>query len=854
MALLHSVCINFVYIKMINRIQKYLILAIVSVGILAGCAPEPNRLATGYGDVDITLAVDTTVVPVAGASMLQFAAPALNSIELQAVNESTGYSKKWASLDEYLSGVQKLPVGDYVFSSFFGDVATEGFVAPAFYGESRESVTEEAHTEVALVCALAHSFFSINCADVADFVSDLAIRVKSESGTYVTLAKDESRVACVVPGQVGGELILSDATGRSVALRPFAIENAKAGEHYEFRVSADATERKLSIVYDEATMVSPYELVVDDALFSTSAPSIRSYGFDADGVLTIFEEDRVAEGAGCEVEVPGGLKNLYLTVVSEFYSDNPWQKETDIAGMSAAALANGGIAAEGNEAGSQSVRLDFSELVSHLPSAGFEEAVHTIIVQAKDAAGRVSEAPAVLKIVSRPVSIALGLPSAVAMSANEATFEFEYNGSNPTGNLAFQYTKNTEAEWTTAAEKAIEELDFGRYRAIVAIPQGAERLDFRICYKDGVRYSNVVSLNRIVPNFEIVCNSENIWPSQADIIVESENVAELVPYLTVLVREAGDNWHPAVEDRDAKEGRITVSTLMPETDYEIMIVAADETRELSIKTEAALELPNADFEEWETTISMKGVNCGGKYSNLASWMPIYNKANIEVKEPKGWASVNGKTCSSSATTSNTWFQVPTTELIGKAYSGQYAVKLRNAAWDMHGVEPPRDARTDREYFSSNVPDIAHRSAGKLFLGSYSCDADGNETYTEGIEFASRPTALSGMYAYVQDVHDLNETGLVVIRILNDENGKVTEIGRGERRLSPSTSYTRFVVPIEYSVRDMRATKLQLMICSSNYASYSQADETRNIRTTDYLEKGVSTGAELTIDALSLLYE
>lgn len=53
---------------------------------------------------------------------------------------------------------------------------------------------------------------------------------------------------------------------------------------------------------------------------------------------------------------------------------------------------------------------------------------------------------------------------------------------------------------------------------------------------------------------------------------------------------------------------------------------------------------------------------------------------------------------------------------------------------------------------------------------------------------------------------------------------------------------------------MRATKLQLMICSSNYASYSQADETRNIRTTDYLEKGVSTGAELTIDALSLLYE
>ena len=62
----------------------------------------------------------------------------------------------------------------------------------------------------------------------------MAIRVKSESGTYVTLAKDESKVACVVPGQVGGELILSDVTGRSVALRPFAIENAKAGDRVNF--------------------------------------------------------------------------------------------------------------------------------------------------------------------------------------------------------------------------------------------------------------------------------------------------------------------------------------------------------------------------------------------------------------------------------------------------------------------------------------------------------------------------------------------------------------------------------------------------------------------------------------------
>ena len=45
-----------------------------------------------------------------------------------------------------------------------------------------------------------------------------------------------------------------------------------------------------------------------------------------------------------------------------------------------------------------------------------------------------------------------------------------------------------------------------------------------------------------------------------------------------------------------------------------------------------------------------------------------------------------------------------------------------------------------------------------------------------------------------------------------------------------------------------------MVASSNHASYSIEEESRNIKTSDYLETAVSTGAELTVDQLSLLYE
>ena len=295
---------------------------------------------------------------------------------------------------------------------------------------------------------------------------------------------------------------------------------------------------------------------------------------------------------------------------------------------------------------------------------------------------------------------------------------------------------------------------------------------------------------------------------------------------------------------------------MPSTGYSIVVsTSANDEKHIDFTTEDAVELSNGDFEDnIKETINIPLINCGGKYSNLNSWMPTYNTSSIKVSEAEGWASVNAKTCSEHARTSNTWFKVPTTEIIRNSYEGQYAVKLTNAAWDINGIEPPRDTRTDDGYFSRNVPHIANRSAGKIFLGTYTFAADGSEKYEEGISFTSRPTAITGYYYYRQDVNDTEETGLVTIRLINETDGNATVIGEGRGELHASTSFTRFSVPVTYTIRNMQATKLQVMVSSSCYASYDQSEETRKIKTTDHLEKGVSTGAELVIDDLQLLYE
>ena len=114
--------------------------------------------------------------------------------------------------------------------------------------------------------------------------------------------------------------------------------------------------------------------------------------------------------------------------------------------------------------------------------------------------------------------------------------------------------------------------------------------------------------------------------------------------------------------------------------------------------------------------------------------------------------------------------------------------------------------------------------------------------------------MAGFYSYVQDIHDGQEKGLVVVRLLHESDGKTIVIGEGRGELNPSTSYTRFIVPIRYTVRNKPATRLQLMISSSNYASYNQSEESRLIKTTNNFPLGISTGAELWVDRLALLYE
>lgn len=390
-----------------------------------------------------------------------------------------------------------------------------------------------------------------------------------------------------------------------------------------------------------------------------------------------------------------------------------------------------------------------------------------------------------------------------------------------------------------------------------------------------------LNCNPDFPVFQLPEQAEaNAWAKRIYITPMTENDITdakgadkkvLLENMVYEVSADGSDWTAAIKQND---GRWIASNLSPETNYNIRArlngTGITSNTIATLTTEATAQVPNGDFEELEQTISVQSMKQGGNFRSGA--IDYQNTCDFVIKEPQKWASVNAKTCNLSATTQMSWYVTPSTYnntlswtshygIVGEkgtpdiyknipAQNGNNAMIVRNIAWDTNGSTPAKTGSfLNTTYYNTNVPSIANRSAGKLFLGSYTY-SNGTENYNEGIEFTSRPFTLKGYYKYANDSQDDNEKGMVIVTLLNGE----AVIGEGKIELSAQSDYAEFSIPIAYT-NNVKVTKLKIMITSSNHASYIQSEESANIKTTIYngQKEAISRGAVLTIDNLTFEY-
>lgn len=862
---------------------KNLFLCGATVLLLVSCANEENQVDSGYGSINVKVSADYQVVPVTRSTteITETTNPDVSEFALKLVSADGSFSRAWDSLADF-DPAEKIPVGTYTMSAYYGNLEEEGFDKPYYLGQSDVAVRYRENTPVEINCTLANVKVTVEYSDAfKKYFADYATTIHAAEGDYIKFEKEETRAAYVKPGKITIQTYLKKQNGIESTFEPAAIENAQPRQHYRIKLDiADnaAGEAQLSISFDETTETQPIAIDISDEVMVAPAPSFLPAGF-VPGTPLEVKENSYPDNRQVNISLTAkaGIAACTLTTSSASLESEGWPREIDLVNLSSenrTLLSRLGLKLKGfTEMGSKMGFIDFAELFAHLHTLDGSD-MHTFTLSAKDMYGKVSESPITLSVKSIPITFALQTPEPVFVGSKSVTIPVEFDGAY-IDQVKFSYLNAEGAKVNSTSTVVSSEGNL--YQIKISIEATDKPVVVEGSYANGAKTSTI-SIPVKTPAFTITAEEYDIWARRATVKLTAEDsqYQEAVDRYAVLFANSTGQWETVAST--LSQGRRVITGLNPDTRYQLRGSCnsgqdnVNYSGDLTLRTESAAAVPNGDFEEIAQTISVTDMNQGGKYS---VWPVNYqNTCSFTIQEPTGWASVNAKTCNLSAANQNSWFVIPSTyntTLTWDAYrsfgmstvtpdlyrdltaqSGSNAMVVRNVAWDENGTTPGTSGGAfNTTYYNTNVPNIANRSAGKLFLGSYSYSG-GSETYTEGVSFASRPSALKGWYKYANDGNDPTETGVVTVTLLNGQ--KV--IATGTARLSAAADYTEFSVPVTYSVTNQKATTLRIMITSSNHASYNQSEESAAIKTSvsNGQYESASRGATLTIDNLTFTYE
>ncbi|WP_419501445.1 DUF4493 domain-containing protein [Barnesiella intestinihominis] len=860
--------------------------------LLVSCANEDKQGSSGYGAINVQVSADYKVVPVTRStaeSASTIENPDVSEFALKLVSSDGSFSRAWDSLADF-DPATKIPVGAYTMSAFYGDIDTEGFEKPFYLGETPVAVRDRENSSVEINCTLANVKVTVEYSDAfKKYFADYSTTIHSTGGEYIEFSKTETRAAYVKPGKITIQTHLKKQNGIESTFEPAAIPNAAARQHYKIKLDIsdnNAGEAQLNISFDETTETQPIKIDISDEVMVAPAPSFLLSGFES-GIPVEAKEFNYPTDKNVNISLTakGGLAGCTLTTASRCLESKGWPQEIDLLNMSqeqAETLHRLGLKIKGfSETGSKMGFIDFTELFTHLQIIESNDQ-HLFSISAKDMHGKVSESPVSLSVKNLPLTFSLQEPEAVFVGSSSAIVPILYDGTDA-NLIKFSYL-NAEGHKVNCASSVLSSKE-NLYQIKISVKAANEPVKVEASLSGGLK-TTTASIPVLTPEFTISAEEYDVWAKKATVKLTATDpqYQEAVNRYAVLFANSSGQWIQASSTH--KDNIYTISGLFPDTRYQIKGTCNSQQKNVNyhgnctIHTEAAAGVPNGDFENLAQTINISDMNQGGKWSPTVGNPTYQSKCSFNVSEPVGWASVNAKTSNTSATNQMSWFVCPSTynttlswtgtvpgiPIFGgggtdtpdiyknlTAQNGSNAMVVRNVAWDENGTTPPAHYKTrgSAYYYSENVPSIANRSAGKLFLGTYSYSGN-SESYNEGAAFSSRPSILKGWYKYTPDNKDGSETGVISVTLLN---GK-TVLASGTINLTAASDYTEFTVPLVYNVTDKKANLLKIMITSSNHASYSQSEETATIKTTDYYSRyeSNSRGATLTIDNLNFIYE
>lgn len=618
-------------------------------------------------------------------------------------------------------------------------------------------------------------------------------------------------------------------------------------------VAVDYDGAKVSIT----TAAGSESLDVAADIFDAAAPEIACQGFENGAQISVSEGVTLASPLIMDATAGRTLKHLWLSIQRPADANVSFPSELDLLNLSPDEQQLVDFAGLKVTQTASGYTVDFSRVVETMAST--LTTVSTFTLMAEDIAG-VCSAPAVLSVESRTVNVSVESVTGAAIGVNSATARLRFSIPDVERDDVELYTLVGQGD--DDGERAVEcpvtgweNLGEGRVDVTFTVPDGHETVKLEVDYLNIRRAT--LRVERTAPPFRIKVDP---YATAADIHIVSDNdsiTAAVTRYATVTVNSV----LAAVTSRDPQTGSIVVTGLTADSPYTIGVSVVGTSETAKLRTEKALGVPSGNFLDWRVETDDKGLACGGRYS--ATPVSIVNRQNysdIHVEWPKtAWANNNAKTYYKGSRNANTWYMQPACKEENRGTDSQNqsikAIRISSVGWDHDGEAIPDYIQQEGNVvpYSLNVPKVAHRSAGRMFLGSYEYDAaSGREIFREGRDFASRPTSLNGYYKFIPDVTVVSDRGYVDIRLLSISGADTTLVAQGRYEFATAPDYRAFSVPLTYSHYGVHPNRLCIMFCSST-ATGTQEYEDRHVPVTALPKLGIMHGSTLWVSQLTFSY-
>lgn len=368
----------------------------------------------------------------------------------------------------------------------------------------------------------------------------------------------------------------------------------------------------------------------------------------------------------------------------------------------------------------------------------------------------------------------------IPFGENETRAAYVKAGQALTVKVDFGNGKSFSQEITTKAEAAYHykvnlDITEGNAGFDISVDQTIHQYDVTVMVPTKQESADMVTS-------DIKNDASKVW-GQFAYLSGTCNLAEITsPVQFRYKKKSGTEWITveAVQEEGTKNYSTKVAPLDFGTEYEYYILCGDKTGETcTFTTESYVGIPNLNFDTWS--------------QNDNNWYP-----NADAKNSY-WATGNeGVTLGGSSNSIG----------VSDSHSG-LAAQLQTVEVTMFIF-------------------VKVKAAGNIFIGSYETDASNPaSSVTFGREYTgARPTKLSGYFKY-QPGATMSDGSVPSEKLEKDEcdiyiqlwSGSET-IGEGHSITNETVSeYTRFEIPVEYTVTNRRPDKITIVATSSRYGGY-----------------------------------